>query len=348
MQKKVLEKLKMVSYVFALMFIVSACSSGGGGDSKETSVVGKIVDGPIENLQYSCSSGKTAKTNSDGEYSCNAGDDVTFILGKYKFVTLPASDKTLSAYDLFANNSIAAVNFASLVQTLNKNSSNDVILLDDALLEKLPDSINFNDINFSTDMAGKLGKTLVGASTAKENMDTYLTSIGANIPEAFNGNAQDIVAVTLDTNITKNITTPLTIVADGEVVSLSNAAETVAVAMEDNTSVIISAVNNINEPMLVGRRIADSNQTELTYESTAELFTLRTRYFYALKISNQSELSKRIRSHAKFAELVAELKQKIEEGSPCPLDHRCSYYASTIANTIAQDINTTDLVDGGN
>jgi hypothetical protein len=118
--------------------------------------------------------------------------------------------------------------------------------------------------------------------------------------------------------------------------------------MEENISVVVAAVNTINEPVLVGRKSADSQTVELSYESTAELFTLRTKYFYGLTITDEAELSKRVRSHSKFPALVAELKENIEGGSPCPLDHQCSYYASIIANSIAQDIDTSDIATGGN
>jgi hypothetical protein len=354
-----LKKIRfLIGSLLALGLMFSGCGSGSSSEDSDSetvattttnSVTGKIVDAPIENLWYKCSSGKASQTNSSGEYSCNEGDNVTFYLNNSDIATVPASSDTLTPYDLFPNNIIAAINFASLVQTIDDNTSIDTIVLDMSLVEKLPDSINFNDVNFTSIIEQSINKTLVNSSVAQENMNNYIQGIGLDIPQDAISTTRETIAVIVDTNVTRNIVTPLNIVADTQVVSTEDSAlESVSVSMEENTSVIVAAVNTINEPVLVGRKNADSQTVELSYESTAELFTLRTKYFYGLTITDEAELSKRVRSHSKFPALVAELKGNIEGGSSCPLDHQCSYYASIIANSIAQDINTSDIATGGN
>ena len=339
-----------VAIVFALVF--SACSSGGGDSSSSTTsyVTGKVVDGPIEGLDYNCSSGLEAKTNSLGEYKCKLGDEVTFFINEAKIVTLTASTQTLTPYKLFPNNTVAAVNFARLVQTLNENSTTDVIAIDANLSQKLPKVLNFNDANFSTNIENILGKTLVSSTQAQTVMNSFIISIGEEVPANSLIADKDIVTVSVDNNLSQEIVQNLTIIADTQsarVVDENNVTTPTALAVENNISTVISAVNELNEPVLVARKSSNEVNVEVSLESTAELFTMRTRYFYGLDINNTDELGRRIRANSQFPKLVTALKESIEGGSPCPLDHECSYYASTIANNIAQDINISDLVSIG-
>lgn len=71
--------------IFASAILV-AC--GGGGDSATTpaaatTVTGKFVDATVVGLGYRCgaSSTQTGLTNASGEYTCNTGQSVTFVVG---------------------------------------------------------------------------------------------------------------------------------------------------------------------------------------------------------------------------------------------------------------------------
>ena len=73
---------------------------------------------------------------------------------------------------------------------------------------------------------------------------------------------------------------------------------------------------------------------------------MRSPRFYGIKITDIQELSKRIRAHLSYSELLSELSERIKN-SPCPMDSSCSAIASSIAEKIAQDISFLDLIDKG-
>ena len=117
----------------------------------------------------------------------------------------------------------------------------------------------------------------------------------------------------------------------------------IEVNKEDVTPVILS--NKYGEPILYTLAKKDDTQIDITIESTAVVFTIKTSRFFGLKITDYNTLSKRIKSHIKFSKLISELKYYINTSSPCPTNHACNLVASNIAMEIANEIKISDITE---
>lgn len=113
---------------------------------------------------------------------------------------------------------------------------------------------------------------------------------------------------------------------------------------ETGTSVVVLSDEN-GEPVLVARKLEGAETVEVSVESSAEVFVLMNARFFGLKITNQEELSSRIRGHQAFSSLVEQLEKNIADGSPCPLDPNCSFIASMTADDIASEVELSDIVE---
>ncbi len=152
------------------------------------------------------------------------------------------------------------------------------------------------------------------------------------------------VSVSIDTkNLDLNINETYSIVTQNEAISYSKTGAIKFTADKNSSFPVILSTEN-GEPILLGRKFKGDSTAEISIESTAEMFLLRSGIFFGVKINDAKELSKRIRSHAKFPELVTELKDQIDL-SPCPMSHECSANASIIADKISKEIDFKDLVE---
>ncbi|MBW2686634.1 MAG: hypothetical protein JRE19_12070, partial [Deltaproteobacteria bacterium] len=102
---------KFAVYLFLLLvsslFIVSCGSSEGS-----STTTGQFIDDPVQGLDYTCSSGSSGVTNGNGEYVCDAGDDVTFSLGSIVIGTVAVQAAAITPYSFFASDTEAAINLA--------------------------------------------------------------------------------------------------------------------------------------------------------------------------------------------------------------------------------------------
>jgi hypothetical protein len=98
--------------------------------------------------------------------------------------------------------------------------------------------------------------------------------------------------------------------------------------------------NNI----LLGRKFKWDSTAEISLDTTAEILLLRTSYFFWIKINDDKELSKRIRSNKYFEEFKNELKESIENWSSCPIDFNCNKWALVVASKINGSLNIKDLI----
>ncbi|WP_456380292.1 hypothetical protein, partial [Hydrogenimonas sp.] len=104
-----------------LMFFTGCGGGGGGTDSVEpsrssTTITGRFLDGPVEGVDYECTSGRAGITNADGEFVCEEGDDVTFKVGSTVLGTTKAQE-VVTPLTLHPDDPEAAVNVAQLLQT---------------------------------------------------------------------------------------------------------------------------------------------------------------------------------------------------------------------------------------
>ena len=105
----------------------------------------------------------------------------------------------------------------------------------------------------------------------------------------------------------------------------------------------VGVFNEANNPILLGRKLSGDDSVEISLESSAEVFVLYHPIFNGTQSSDPKELSRRIRSHSSFDELVQALKYEIDHGNPCPLNPVCSPKVADIAIDIAETISTDGL-----
>jgi len=130
----------------------------------------------VQGLNYSCSSGSTGVTNVSGEYTCNLGDAVTFMLGNISLGTIAAQTTAITPYTLFPSDTTAAINLARLLQSVNTRASNGTIIINDTLTAKLPSDTDFTNASFETATETALGITLVSSLVAQRTMDTGISA----------------------------------------------------------------------------------------------------------------------------------------------------------------------------
>lgn len=166
------------------MILLSGCGGSGGstvsgdtgagdtGAGDTATVTGQFIDTYVEGLSYTCSSGATGVTNSDGEYTCNEGDTVEFSLGEYILGSATASSGVISPEILYPSNPEAALDVAQLLQTLDDDNdlSNGITVPNgyadlDAVTTR-PGADRFDD-----DMETEIGEPLVHEDDAQAHMD---------------------------------------------------------------------------------------------------------------------------------------------------------------------------------
>jgi len=79
----------------------------------------------IENLKYSIGESFSGKTNGNGEFEYDTNDVITFTLGDYSFTLDSQSieDSSVSAYQLFPSDALAATNLVRLLIALDSNTA---------------------------------------------------------------------------------------------------------------------------------------------------------------------------------------------------------------------------------
>jgi len=168
----------MKNYILSTILTVLLLTIGGCGSedsSDSVTVTGTFVDDLVEGLNYSCSSGSTGVTNASGEYTCNLGDDVTFMLGNISLGTVAAQTTAVTPYTLFPSDTTAAINLARLLQSVNTSASDGTIVINDTLTAKLPSDTDFTNASFETATETALGITLVSSLVAQKTMDTEIS-----------------------------------------------------------------------------------------------------------------------------------------------------------------------------
>ena len=172
-----------------ILAFLSACGSGEeSAPPPDTSVTSDTVYGPTEGITYICSSGYVGKTAVDGSYICDEGDNVTFFLGDTKVATVDANDDITTPYDLFPGDTLAALNYVRLLQAMDSDGdlSYGAISLDPALINTLPENIDFNSPTFQADVEALLGVPLISLEAAQTALNNAVLAAGGTIPQGSN------------------------------------------------------------------------------------------------------------------------------------------------------------------
>ncbi|HDY7831464.1 TPA: hypothetical protein RQK25_003304 [Vibrio vulnificus] len=120
-----------------------------------------------------------------------------------------------------------------------------------------------------------------------------------------------------------------------------------SMAVEATENQLLSLTDETGEPLLMGLKLANQSNAEVTLESSAVVFVLRSNQFYGANFSDRAELNRRIEAHDKFPLLVSELGEQLKNGNPCPMDRSCSAVAAIIAERIASSLSVDDLLVAG-
>lgn len=173
----------LIALLITLLF--TACGSDDKDDSPSTiieTITGQFIDSPVEGLSYTCSSSQTGVTNSNGEYTCNVGDTVSFSLGNILLGEVEVAD-VITPFTLFSSNEEAAINFAQLIQTLDSDGNpTNGIKINEEILATL-NTVDFSSFSFDEDIQISLGNNivLVDATKAQEHLNESFASLNLNL-----------------------------------------------------------------------------------------------------------------------------------------------------------------------
>lgn len=182
--------------LIGLFALLSSCGGGGGG-SATVPVIGYVVDAPVEGLSYTCG-GLSGTTGSDGSFSHDAGSACTFKIGNVTIGNFNAApvDGIVTPHDLAGvsrNDPLnsSAVAIAQFLQSLDDGTGSGKIKIPASVVtalsavpaQKIVDATPLSQNQLSTLVSTATGntKTLVAASTAAANMNTYIQTTYPNL-----------------------------------------------------------------------------------------------------------------------------------------------------------------------
>ncbi|CAK0771828.1 conserved hypothetical protein [Gammaproteobacteria bacterium] len=128
-----------------ITFMLTAC--GGGGGDVATTAQGRLVDSPVEGVEF-ISGSQSGFTGPNGEFTYEVGQAIQFRLGNL-YLGEVKGQSLITPLDLAATAvepGKTAVNIARLLQSLDQNLSDERITIPKALLENARDAF-FQSIN---------------------------------------------------------------------------------------------------------------------------------------------------------------------------------------------------------
>ena len=178
--------------IFLFLLIITGCGGGGGSTSSITTTNGVFIDDLVVGLGYTCSSGKSSKTDKNGIFSCPNTDDVSFDVNGF-FIGKTHMQEVVTPYTLWSDPTIA-INVAQLLQTADADNANNTITIGNI---RIDENITIDSPTFDSQI-----NNLVAESTAQHNLNNniveedkeYLTF------EVFRGDP-----VNRQTNVVKNL-----------------------------------------------------------------------------------------------------------------------------------------------
>jgi hypothetical protein len=174
--------------VLAGLFMTLGLTSCAGdvGDTTSDTVTGQFIDSAVGGLAYSCSSGNSGVTDSNGEYTCNEGDTVTFSINGFVLGSATTSEDAITPSTI-ASDTAQALNIAQLLQTLDVDDdpSNGVSIAQygeqyDAMGSMADDNVTLDQAGFDTTAGTYINETLVDETTAQGHLDDSIGSMSFN------------------------------------------------------------------------------------------------------------------------------------------------------------------------
>ena len=197
-----MKKFSLVS--LAVFSVLAGC---GGSDSApeaaKTPMTGVFLDGAVENLDYVAGTAAKASTNAKGEFTCYAGDTVTFSIGGIALGSAPCA-ATITPLQLAGVTDVKdakVVNRLLALQLLDDDSdpSNGIKLSADVKTALASKSADFNAAADAFNTALTANLTAAGAKYAARSVDdsrralvrehfedTLASKVGTPVNETFN------------------------------------------------------------------------------------------------------------------------------------------------------------------
>ncbi len=205
-------KLSISLPVLFAALVLSACGGGSSGGSSDGSGVtapadnnpvdtgtngatdasanlqtGRFVDSAVIGLQYTTAT-QSGETGTDGSFSYQSGENITFSIGDINLPTVPAS-ALMTPLTVFSTDNITDIrvmNLAQLLQTLDTdgNPVNGITLSDQANASATGISVDFASPNFANQVvnlvanSGSVNTTLVNGIEALDHLQETLFQEG--------------------------------------------------------------------------------------------------------------------------------------------------------------------------
>lgn len=188
--------IKMLTAPLILgLFTFTGCGGGGSSSSEPTSITGQFLDSAVQGLSYICSSGGSGTTNANGEFTCNAGDTVTFSVNGFEIGSAQAGT-VITPKTLYPNDSAKATDVAQLLQTLdsdgNPNNGITIDMQSQAYQALAGAQVALGQVDFDSAMTSYIGVALVDEATANAHMELTIQNV-ENGAGAVNSNSLVVV-----------------------------------------------------------------------------------------------------------------------------------------------------------
>lgn len=140
---------------------------------------------------------------------------------------------------------------------------------------------------------------------------------------------------------------PLVLVA-GRMVKPISAAGTLSIEVPSASALEPMALaKRDGTPLLMTFMGTDNGEIELSIETSADAFTMRSPRFFGVTITDKAELSRRIRAHSVYPDLLRAIRRKIGTSTQCPMSQACNASAARYSEQIAQDLDLDGVVSDG-
>ena len=151
--------------VLSIAIAAGLCACGASEDSRPAAINGVFLDGAVEGLDYVAGSAARASTGAKGEFSCNAGENVSFSVGGINLGSALCAPiiTPLQLAGVTSTKDLKVVNRLLALQLLDDDSdpANGIRLAADVKTALAGKSVDFNASGSVFDAA--LGATLTAA-----------------------------------------------------------------------------------------------------------------------------------------------------------------------------------------
>jgi len=257
----------------------TGCNDSDNGDPQATLNTGIFIDSPVANLSYQTET-QSGTTNSNGEFTYQDGETITFSIGALEFPVVTAAD-IITPITLAGSTSVTdqkATNIARLLQSLDQDGNPDNGIAIPTNSANIASSVNFDldSTSFENNSAvinliansGSSNTTLVAATAAQEHVTSTLDNLITGVWRTKVG-AGFIYLVTFKDNTflyAESDLIPKFTEEDGLEVGTYNYESnsesiTFNITYDDNAPGEDSGIGDIGVPVVISAKLADGNNT---------------------------------------------------------------------------------------